>query len=421
MKDYSDALGFLYGLEKFGMVFGLENIAWILDLIDNPQRSLKAVHIAGTNGKGSVATMLSHILKEAGYKVGKYTSPHLVSFTERITINEKEITREEVATLTEMIKEKAWREDRGRFFTFFDFTTALAFEYFRRQKIDIAVIEVGLGGRLDSTNVIDPLVSIITNVSLDHTDYLGHSVSDIAKEKAGIIKKGKPVVSGAEGLARQIIEDTAENLRSPLYELYRDFSYEKKADQVMSYRGLKNSCDRLSISLRGDHQLKNGALALCAAELLPSYGFSLGEGSIRKGLAHTKWQGRLEVVHENPTIILDGAHNPDGARTLAEFFTSHYTDKNKILIFGVMKDKDYGEIIEILTPYVSTTILTKLATERSLPPRELEGRVKNAIITEDMRSALTKAKSIAGREDMILVTGSFYTVGEAKEIIDEIF
>jgi dihydrofolate synthase / folylpolyglutamate synthase len=360
-------------------------------------------------------------LKEAGYGVGKYTSPHLVSFTERITINEKEITQEEVAILTEMIKEMVWREDKDRFFTFFDFTTALAFEYFRRQKTDIAVIEVGLGGRLDSTNVIDPLVSIITNVSLDHTDYLGHGIGDIAGEKAGIIKKGKPVVSGVEGSARQIIEETAANLRSPLYELYRDFSYEKKADQVMSYKGLTNSYDDLSISLRGDHQLKNGALALCATELLPLHGFSLEEDSIRKGLAHTIWHGRLEVVHENPTIVLDGAHNPDGARTLVEFLRSHYTDRNKVLIFGVMKDKDYREIVEIVTPHVGTTILTKPATERALPPRELEGQVKNAIITEDIRSALVTARNIAGKEDVILITGSFYTVGEAKQILNEIF
>jgi dihydrofolate synthase / folylpolyglutamate synthase len=420
MKGYSDALDFLYSLEKFGMVFGLENIAWILDLIDNPQRFLKTIHIAGTNGKGSVASMLSHILKEAGYRVGKYTSPHLLSFTERITIDEKEITEEEVAALTETIKDKVRQEDKNRFFTFFDFTTALAFEYFRRGRIDIAVIEVGLGGRLDSTNVIDPLVSIITNVSLDHTDYLGGDIRNIAKEKAGIVKRGKPVVTGAEGVALRIIEEIARSLHSPLYQLYKAFSYEKKADQVMSYSGEK-SFDNLFISLKGDHQLKNGALALCVAELLPAYGFSVKEDSIRKGLAGTKWPGRLEVVHEKPSIILDGAHNPDGARTLAEFLGTHYRDKNKVLIFGVMKDKDYKEILDIVSPRVDTIILTKPATARALPPRELEGQVKDAIITEDIKSALVLAKSIAGDDDLILVTGSFYTVGEAKQVLNEVF
>jgi dihydrofolate synthase/folylpolyglutamate synthase len=421
MKGYSHALDFLYSLEKFGMVFGLENISWILDLIDNPQASLKIIHIAGTNGKGSVASMLSHILKEAGYRVGKYTSPHLVSFTERIAVDEKQIAEEEVATLTEMIREKVQKADKGRFFTFFDFTTALAFEYFRRRQTDISIIEVGLGGRLDSTNVVTPVISVVTNVSYDHTDYLGHDIGDIAKEKAGIIKSGVPVVTGAEGIPRRIIEETAKGLDSSLYELNRDFSYEKEKDRMMSYKGLRKSYDDLSISLMGDHQLKNAALALCTAELLPLYGFPVGEDSIRRGLAHTKWQGRLDVVHQDPTIILDGAHNPDGARTLAEFLRSHYTGKNKVLIFGVMKDKDYREIIEILAPHVGTTILTKPATERALQPRELEGFVKNAIVTEDVRSAITKAKNIAGKNDLILVTGSFYTIGEAKQIIDEGF
>ncbi len=421
MKGYSEALGYLYGLEKFGMVFGLENIAWILDLIGNPHRYLKTIHIAGTNGKGSVASMLSHVLKEAGYKVGKYTSPHLLSFTERITINEQEIAEEEVAALAEMIRDRAEEKDKGRFFTFFDFTTALAFEYFRRKQVDIAVIEAGLGGRLDSTNVLDPLIAIITNVAYDHTDYLGRDISDIAREKAGIIKRGRATVSGAEGVARQIIEDRAEELGSPLYELDRDFFYEKKAERMMSYRGLKKQIENLSISLMGDHQLKNSALALCAAELLPSCGYPIEEAAVRNGLAHTRWPGRLEIVRENPLIILDGAHNPDGARTLAEFLSSHYAERNKLLIFGVMKDKDYKEIVEIIAPHVSTTILTKPETERALPPRELEGRVKKAIVTEDMRSALALAKSMAGADDLILVTGSLYVVGEAKGILDEIF
>ena len=421
MKGYSEALDYLYGLEKFGMVFGLENVAWILGLIGNPQTYLKTIHIAGTNGKGSVASMLSHILKEAGYRVGKYTSPHLLSFTERITINEKEIAEDNVAALTEMIRNQVEEKDKSRFFTFFDFTTALAFEYFRREQVDISIIEAGLGGRLDSTNVLDPLISIITNVAYDHTDYLGHNIGAIAREKAGIIKRGRPVITGAEGTARQQIEQTAQHLQSPLYQLNKDFSYEKSAARLMSYRGIERRIDDLSLSLMGDHQLKNSALALCAVELLPTLGYPVEEDSIRKGLARTKWPGRLEIVHDDPTIILDGAHNPDGARTLAEFLRSYYGGRKKVLIFGVMKDKDYKEIIDIITPHVGTTILTKPETERALPPRELEGRVRNAIVTESMRSALTLAKSMAGKDDLIVITGSLYTVGEAKGILDEVF
>jgi dihydrofolate synthase/folylpolyglutamate synthase len=421
MTGYSDALGYLYGLEKFGMVFGLENIKWLLNLIDNPHSRLKTVHIGGTNGKGSVASMMSHILKEAGYTVGRYTSPHLVSFTERITVNEEDISEEEVAELTETIKKKVEEKDRERFFTFFDFTTALAFEYFFRKKTDISIIEVGLGGMFDSTNVIEPAISIITNVSYDHMQYLGEDIVDITKEKAGIIKSNTPVITGAHGVSAQIIGTTAKKLNSPVYNLHRDFSYKKTGDQMMSYAGIKEKIDNLSINLMGDHQFTNGALSLCAAEVLSSSGFSVKEDSIRDALANIKWQGRLEVVNKNPTIILDGAHNPDSAQVLAEFFKSHYTDKKKILIFGVMKDKDYRKIIEKIVPFTDKVILTRPATERALPPEEIEGYVKNPFITEDVRSALIKAKAIADENSLIIVTGSFYTIGEAKTTIDEIF
>jgi dihydrofolate synthase/folylpolyglutamate synthase len=421
MMEYSDALSYLYGLEKFGMVFGLENIKWLLNLIDNPHSRFKTVHIGGTNGKGSVASMLSHILKEAGYRVGKYTSPHLLSFKERITVNEECISEKEVTELTETIKKRVEEKDRERFFTFFDFTTALAFEYFFRKKTDISIIEVGLGGRFDSTNVIDPAISIITNISYDHTQYLGEDIADITKEKAGIIKGNTPVITGAQGISAQIIWATAKELKSPVYSLHRDFSYKKTGDQMMSYAGIKEKIENLSINLMGDHQFINGAISLCAAEVLSSSGFSVKEDSIRNALANIKWQGRLEVVNTNPTIILDGAHNPDSAEVLAEFFKSHYTDKKKILIFGVMKDKDYRKIIEKIVPFTDKVILTRPATERALPPEEIEGYVKNPFITEDVRSALIKAKAIADENSLILVTGSFYTIGEAKTTIDEIF
>lgn len=421
MMDYSDALNYLYGLEKFGMLFGLENVKWLLSLIENPHSRLKTVHIAGTNGKGSVANMLSHILKEAGYTVGKYTSPHLVSFNERITVNEEKITENEVAELTEKIRKKIEKDSKKNLFTFFDFTTALAFDYFARKKTDISIIEVGLGGRLDSTNVIEPLISIITNISHDHTRQLGKNITDITKEKAGIIKNNTPVITGAQGKSSNIIETTAKNIKSPVYKFNRDFSCKKIGDQMMSYAGIMKNIDNLSINLMGDHQFINGSMALCAVEVLSSYGFSINESSIRKALAYIEWQGRLEVVHKKPTIILDGAHNYDSARILAEFFESHYKDKKKILVFGVMKDKDCRKIIEKIVPFTDSIILTKPATERAKSPYEMERYVKNAVITEDVRSALINAKNIADKNSLILITGSFYTIGEAKIIIDDIF
>lgn len=202
---YSEALEYLYGLEKLGIVFGLENIRRLLDIMGNPQRFFRAVHIGGTNGKGSVASMLSSVLDLAGYRAGKYASPHLLSFTERITINEREIAEEEVVELTAEMRKEIERKDRERPFTFFDFTTALAFEYFRRRHVDVALIEVGLGGRLDSTNAVEPFIAAITNVTFDHMDFLGNDIADIAREKAGIIKDGVPVVTAAVDRPRQII------------------------------------------------------------------------------------------------------------------------------------------------------------------------------------------------------------------------
>ncbi|MCX5799232.1 MAG: bifunctional folylpolyglutamate synthase/dihydrofolate synthase [Proteobacteria bacterium] len=421
MKEYSVVLEYLYNLEKFGIVFGLENIQWILNLIGNPHNALKSIHVGGTNGKGSVASMLSNILKETGYRVGKYTSPHLVSFTERITINEEEIKEKEVVELTAFIREKAEAKDKNRFFTFFDFTTVLAFEYFYRKEVDIAIIEVGLGGRLDSTNVIRPLLSIITNVDFDHMDYLGNSIEDIANEKAGIIKEGVPVITGATGMPVHVIEEKAQVCKSPVYLLGRDFSYTKMGDQIMSYHGLSKDLGNVFVNLKGDHQLSNGAIALCAIEYLQSSGFPVNEKPIYDAMSHIQWQGRLEIVREKPTIILDGAHNPDGAHALSEFIQTHYMDKRKILVFGVMKDKEYERMLKALIPVVDVIILTKPDIERAFSPSSMQVYAKDAIVTDNVHNALQKAKNISGDEDLIVVTGSFYTIGEAKILINEIF
>ena len=302
-NKYEKTLKYLFGLEKFGMVFGLDNIRWLLELVENPHHFIKTVHIAGTNGKGSTATMLTDILREGGFRVGKYTSPHLVSFTERITVNEKEITEEEVADITEYIRGRVREKDKNRPFTFFDFTTALAFEYFRREKVDIAVIETGLGGRLDSTNVIVPLLSMITNIAYDHTDQLGSSLAKIAFEKAGIIKQGVPVVTASEGISRQIIEDRAKELQCRAYTLNRDFSYEKTGDQRLAYKGISRNFGDVFVNLCGDHQLMNCALALCAAEVLSPLGFFVDDDAILTALSRVTWQGRLEKGERKPSCV----------------------------------------------------------------------------------------------------------------------
>jgi dihydrofolate synthase / folylpolyglutamate synthase len=418
---YKKTLDYLFGLEKFGMVFGLDNIRWLLDIVENPHRFIRTVHIAGTNGKGSTATMLTHILKEGGYRVGKYTSPHVLSFTERITINEKEITEEEVADITEYIRDRVIEKDKNRPFTFFDFTTALAFEYFRREEVDIAIVETGLGGRLDSTNVVSPLLSIITNIAYDHTDQLGSSLAKIAFEKAGIIKEGVPVATACEGISQKIIEDRTKELKCRLYTQNRDFEYEKTGDQKLAYKGINRSFEDVFVNLYGDHQLTNCALALCAAEVLAPLGFIVGDDAMLRALSHVTWQGRLEKLKEAPLVFLDAAHNPHGVHALSEFMRTHFQDKKKILIFGVMKDKEYEEMLNEIVPAMDTVIFTKPNIERALSPNSMHAYLENAIITDTTRKALETARTVATEKDLILVTGSFYTIGEAKTIINEIF
>lgn len=421
MRDYSAALEYLYGLERFGMVFGLENISWILNIMGNPHKALKTVHIAGTNGKGSVTAMIAGMLRKEGYSTGAYTSPHLMSFTERIVVNGEEILEEEVAELTEYIRDRIQKEDRNRFFTFFDFTTAVAFEYFRRKKVDIAVIETGLGGRLDSTNVIEPLVSVITNIAHDHTEYLGDTIEAIAREKAGIIKKGIPVVTGAADVPLSVIDEAAERLESPVYSLGRDFFYEKTGEQVMSYRGPSRVLEGVRVNMEGDHQLVNGAVALCAVDTLSTLGFPVRDDTVYDVLSDIRCQGRLEEVRQRPTVLIDGAHNPSGIHVLTEFIKARYGDRKKILVFGVMKDKEYDRMLQEIVPSMDTTILTRPDMERALAPSLMRAYAKGAIITEDTKSALRTAKTLSKEDDLILVTGSFYTIGEAKAIIHEIF
>jgi dihydrofolate synthase / folylpolyglutamate synthase len=420
MNGYSVTLEYLYGLEKSGIVFGLDTIFWILSLIDNPQESLKSIHIGGTNGKGSVARMVSAILQEAGYTVGCYTSPHLVSFTERIAINDAQISESQTVEMTEFIKGRIEAADRFRSFTFFDFTTALAFEYFRQKKVDLAVIEVGLGGRLDSTNVVHPLVSVITNVDLDHMDYLGGSIDEIAREKAGILKQGVPTVTGAEGEALEVIRKAALPT-SPLSVLSEDFHYRKTADQVMSYQGLEHAYADLRVNLVGDHQLSNCALALCTLELLARTGYTAKEEAVRQALAGVTWPGRLEVVHRKPVILLDAAHNPHGANALALYLRTHHADTRKILVFGVMKDKNFASMLAELAPLADEILLTRPRTDRAALPEELIPFAQDAMVAETIDEALKRAREIARDDDLIVITGSFYTIGEARTLIDEIF
>ncbi len=418
-NHYKESLNYLYGLERFGMIFGLEKILAILDAIGNPHREIQAIHIGGTNGKGSTASMIAHILQKEGYKVGLYTSPHLNRFTERIKINGREIDKEEVAELTNYLKERIEVSGVTPPFTFFDFTTAMAFLYFKEKMVDLAVIEVGLGGRLDSTNVLDPLLSIITNISKDHEEQLGRSIKSIAMEKAGIIKRGRPLITAAtQPQVLSLFSKLCRMEGSPFYRVGKEFRFFQNGDRTFNYEGINRKLWGININLSGAHQIVNATTALGAMEVLEGLGYPLSNEAMIEGLKEVDWPGRLEMVSSSPRVILDGAHNPAGASVLRESLGKEFLFRRLILIVGIMKDKDIGSFLHILAPLADHIILTRPGIDRAASPSIMKkalGRYeKKSETIENFRDAIDKGISIAGEGDLICITGSLYTVGEAR-------
>jgi len=430
-KKYDDTLNYLYGLQKYGIKLGLENIKKLMDILNEPHKSFRSIHIAGTNGKGSTATMIASILKENGFMVGLYSSPHLVSFTERIRINDQPISESEVIELASIIRERIAQKDIKP--TFFEFTTAMAFYYFAVKNIEWAVIETGMGGRLDATNVILPEISIITNIGLDHCEFLGWNISDITTEKAGIIKPGIPVITGSRspGVLKQLSE-IALNHNSQIHIYGRDFeSYlilinEKQI--TFDYNGY-NSYKNLLLSLTGRHQLYNASLAIRTCEVLKERGISISESSIYRGLLNLNLEGRFEWVSQTPPIIIDGAHNPQAASTLVDSIRELLPNKKIILIIGIMKDKDIRGILKPLIQIADSIILTKPQYERAASSEDLMKEVINlqkeglgylassTKMTDTTAEAIELAKSQWQKDHIILITGSFYTIGEVKELL----
>ncbi len=462
--SYYGAINYLYGLQKYGIKLGLEKTGMILSQLGNPQMDFRSIHVAGTNGKGSVSAMTASILMAHGFRVGLFTSPHLVSFTERIRINNERISESEVVSLTEEIKSQiSHLKSQIPEPTFFEFVTAMAFLYFSRNNVDWAVIETGMGGRLDATNVIIPEVSVITKISYDHREFLGETLTDIANEKAGIIKKGIPVVSaGQEREAEEVILTATGKNSSPLFIYGRDFCGTLKSCALhgitFDYHGHElqtpdSELTNLFVPLAGEHQLFNACIATKAAMVameraegktseLPSFRTS----ALREGLSNTRWHGRLEIVSDDPVIMIDGAHNPDAAKALSEFARKHLTDYNIILIMGIMADKDIQGIMSPLLPVASEVIFTAPNYGRAASPQKLaeialhmgfSSKVSNSVREaiemalsefgvksselrmkrENVDSAIAKLQTLNSK--LILITGSFYTIGEAKEILGE--
>ena len=406
---------YLDSLNVDKMRFGLKAISELLSRLGNPQNSYKTILIAGTNGKGSTAAMIASILCSAGYKVGLYTSPHLVDVRERIVINGKKIPLKEFNRTIADVKDK-----KEQPVTYFEFLTAVAFVYFQRQKVDIAVLEVGLGGRLDATNVCKPLVSVITNISLDHMDYLGNTLDSIAREKAGIIKqKGICITAAKQNKVLEVLKNVCLRRRAKLYCLGRDIKIKKQKDGFLNYQGLYRNLKNLKIPLQGDHQLSNAALALAAIELCEKKGFSIADTAIYAGLKNTHWEARLEVLQNQPLFLLDGAHNPAGISVLCRSFKKDFSYRRLILIFGALADKDYRRMLQKIVPLASIIILTQLKTKRAVPVNDIMETVKKmgypAIVTDNVKQAIERAQALAKKQDLICATGSFYLAGEIKQ------
>ena len=418
-NEYQQSLDYLYGLEKFGMIFGLTQVERILEALGNPHREVQAIHIGGTNGKGSTAAMMASILQKEGYRMGLYTSPHLIRFTERIKVNGKEIEKEEVAELAGWMKERIEAAGIPSPFTFFDFTTAMGLLYFKQKMVDLAILEVGLGGRLDSTNVIDPLLSIITNIAKDHEEYLGRSILKIAREKAGIIKKGRPLITGAvQPQVLRLFSKVCREKGTAYYRVGKEFRYVQNEERHFDYEGLHRKLWGISLNLGGPHQIINATTALGAMEVLDDLGYPVSNDAMIEGLKEVEWPGRLEMVCSSPRVVLDGAHNPAGALVLKESLGKEFQYRHLILLLGVMKDKDIKSILHLLAPLADHLILTRPHYDRAASPallkKTLGGSGKKAEIVEDLEAAIEKGLSMTQDEDLLCIAGSLYTVGEAR-------
>jgi dihydrofolate synthase / folylpolyglutamate synthase len=417
MKNYSDTLEKIYHLRGGMIDLRLDRMNRVLALFDHPEERFPSLHIAGTNGKGSTAAMLHHVLTMAGYRAALYTSPHLVSFTERIRVGDDEITEGEVVAMAEEIEERAAAVP----LTFFEFVTVMAFVYFARRNVDVAVVEVGLGGRLDATNVVLPVVSAITTLSVDHQAYLGDDVFSIAREKAGIIKTGVPVVCGRMPAdVAQLIRSIARQRGAPAFFLGTDFRFSLKNEGLFDYTGIKRYFLNLALGLRGRHQRANAAVALAAMEVACER-FPCEEQALRKGLASVRWPGRLEVMASHPTVILDGAHNSEGVQALIDEIRDFPPGRKIKLLFAAMVDKEWNWMVGALSQVIDEVVFTRVAMERSAEPEKLAEGLKRRLphrAIRDSRAALRALLDESGPEDIIVAAGSLYLLGEIRPTVE---
>ncbi|MFH1287368.1 MAG: folylpolyglutamate synthase/dihydrofolate synthase family protein [bacterium] len=436
---YGQTINFLYNLERFGIQFGLKKIIYLLALLDNPQNTFKSIHIAGTNGKGSTSSFIASILKEAGFKTGLYTSPHLVDFRERIQINGVLIPRRKLTEIVEKLIPLVKKTNRKLGdLTYFEVATAIAFEYFKDEEVDFACVEVGMGGRLDATNVINPMVSVITGIGFDHTKELGNTLERIAYEKAGIIKKNGILVCGVtDKEPLKMIKKICLKNNAEIYLLGKDFkgkflSRNGLKSQRFSYKSIWSRGERpFALTLLGECQIQNASLAVAVCEIL------VFQRGIKKGLENARWPGRFEIIGRGtarrpapygsgcrvPTIILDGAHNPSGANKLFKSLKQYFPNKKINFVLGILKDKDIFGIIKEIMPLADKIIVSSPHCDRAFSLDELAGIVrkfnKDVEAVYPMQKAIKHMVENVSKNAIICITGSLYTVGGARKWVVE--
>lgn len=419
---YGEAMEYISGIARFGSHLGLQNVRTLMQYLGNPQDRLKIVHVGGTNGKGSTVSFLSHILMRSGYKTGIYTSPYIERFTERIRIGDEEIGEDDLGRLTESVRdatEEMLRDGYGQP-TEFEIVCAIAFLYFTEQECDICVVEVGLGGRLDATNVIPcPLLAVITTISYDHMEYLGNTLGQIAFEKAGIIKRGGDVLLyPQEKEAGEVFLQVSREREACLHHAAMP---ERILSADLSGTVFLLNGREYRIRMLGLNQTKNASMAVHAAVLLQKKGYSISEDDIREGLWDTTWPGRFELRRKDPCVILDGAHNLEGMQVLAENLRLYFGDKKIRLIIGILKDKEYGKMLDVILPKADCAYAVCPPSDRALPAGELAGEIRKrsaipTVIEPDPAKAYDEAVGKSSREDVVVACGSLYYLGILRKL-----
>lgn len=411
----TQARDYIRNLNRFGMRLGLERVERMLSLMGNPERGFRSILVGGTSGKGSTCAMLGSVLKEAGYKVGLFTKPHLFDFRERISVNGGMISEGDLLRLVKRLKPLAERAGKGSETpTFFEFLTALAFEYFREKKIDIAVLEVGLGGRLDATNVVDAEVSVITNVSLEHTDVLGKTVEKVTREKAGIVKKGGTLVTGSDSpKVLRILREACKGRKAKFLRASKlEGTESSPKGNSFEFQG-----SRINVPLAGRYQLRNIG---CVLTVLDSLGEKIPPGAVKKGLENVKWPGRFELMEGKPLVLLDGAKDVEALKRVGE--SLDLLDYERLYtVLGVSRGKKIPEMVREISRKTDFFLVTRhdvagRAAGLETLIREADRNGRPFLVIENVKEAVEKAKSLAGENDLILVTGSLFTVAEAREL-----